>query len=78
MAGDVLTAGEVPEKNKRRSVAARGAAKRARRSRKKVISQAKACTIMREGAVHGKALTDKQRGFMAARCEGRPAKRRAA
>jgi hypothetical protein len=74
MAGNLLTAGEVPEKNKRRSVAAKGAAKKARRSRKKVISQAKACKIVSEGEFD----SDRQRKFMHARCEGRPVKRRAA
>ncbi len=74
MADNLLTAGEAPEKNKRRSVAAKGAAKKARRSRKNVISQAKACTILHEG----KFDSERQRKFMAARCEGRPVKGRAA
>lgn len=78
MNGNILTAGEVPEKNKRRAVAAGSAGKRARKKRKKVISQAKACTILRDGEVQGRPLTKKQRGFMGARCEGRPVKRRAA
>lgn len=72
MAGNILTAAEVPEENKRRSVAKGGAATRARRGRKKVISQEKACKIL-----HDKPdLTKKARGFMAARCEGRPVKRK--
>lgn len=74
MDGDILTAGEVPEKNKRRAVAAGSAGKRARKKRKKVISQAKACKIVSEGEFD----SDRQRKFMHARCEGRPVKRRAA
>ncbi len=72
MADNILTAEEVPERNKRRSVATRSAANKARQSRKKVISRAKACKILRDGEVRGEKLTDKARGFMAARCEGRP------
>ena len=78
MDGNILTAGEVPEKNKRRAVAAGSAGKRARKKRKKVISQAKACKILHHGEVRGEKLTGPQHRYMAARCEGRPVKRRAA
>lgn len=65
MADHPRTAGEVPEKNKRRSVVTKGAAKKARRSRKSVISRSKACKILREGEFD----SDRQRRFMAARCK---------
>ncbi len=42
--------------------------------KKKVISKAKACTILHEGEVHGKKLTEKARKFMGARCSGQPVK----
>ena len=69
----VATEKDVPEANKRRAVR-----DGLSRKRKSVVSKAKACEIMRDGQVHGKKLTERQRKFMGARCSGQPEKRRAA
>ncbi len=37
-------------------------------AKKKGPSPAKACKILKDGKVHGKKLTKKQRGLMGARC----------
>lgn len=58
-----VTAADASESSKPRAVR-----DNLRRKRKGVISKKKACTILHEGTVHGKKLTDKQRRFMGARC----------
>ena len=65
-----VTAAEASESSKPRAVR-----DNLRRKRKKVISKAKACTILHEGKVHGEKLTEKQRKFMGARCSGQPVKK---
>ena len=42
------------------------------------VSQAKAREIMRDGTVHGKPLTQKQRGFFGARAGGAPLRKKKA
>jgi len=63
----MLAEKDAPETQRRRDVRGRMGKKR-----KKVITQAKACAIMHEGKANKQPLTEKQRGFMAARCEGKP------
>ncbi|OFV79837.1 MAG: hypothetical protein A2W26_07280 [Acidobacteria bacterium RBG_16_64_8] len=63
----MMTEREAPETQRRRAVRGRMGKKR-----KKVLTQAKACTMLKEGQAHGQPLTKKQRGMMAARCEGKP------
>ena len=43
-------------------------------AKKKVVSQKKAKQIMKDGTVHGRPLTKKQRGFFGARAGGAPVK----
>ena len=43
-------------------------------SKKGTVSQAKAKEIMKHGEVHGKPLTDAQKGFFGARAGGAPMK----
>ena len=65
-----VTAAEASESSKPRAVR-----DNLRRKRKKVISKAKACTILHEGRANDKPLTDKARKFMGARCSGQPVRR---
>lgn len=44
--------------------------------KKKALSPAKARLILREGAVRGQLLTEKQEGFFGARAGGAPVKRK--
>lgn len=42
----------------------------------KKLTQKKAKKILKHGEVHGKPLTNKQKGFMGARAGGQPVKRK--
>ena len=47
-----------------------------RKKKKSPVSRAKAKKILKEGAVRGKKLTKKQRGFFGARASGKPVRRK--